>query len=84
MTLAFLTGALAAGMAVAGLSAFVIWIITLVSGSAEPWTVAIWLVPLLAALATVATYVAEVVVERTTQTRKRSTGEPWAYREDDA
>ena len=39
------------------------------------------LVPTLAALAAIATYVAEVFVERGTQARKRATGEPWAYRE---
>ena len=82
MRLAFLTGALAAGLAVAGLSAVVIWVVTLLSASTEPWSVAIWLIPALAALATVATYVAEVLVDRRTQSQKRATGEPWAYRED--
>jgi hypothetical protein len=80
--LAFLTGALGAGIAVAGLSAFVIWIITLVTRSTDPWLVAPWLIPALAGLATIATYVAEEVVERAWQSRKRATGEPWAYRED--
>lgn len=82
MRLAFLTGALAAGLAVAALSAVVIWFVTLLSASTEPWSVAIWLIPTLAATATVATYIAEVLVDRGTASRKRSTGEPWAYRED--
>jgi hypothetical protein len=79
--LAFLTGALACGLVVAGLSALAIWIVTLVSGSPDPWEVAPLVVTSLAALATVATYVAEVVVDRSMQSRKRATGEPWAYRE---
>ncbi len=82
MRLAFLTGALGAGLAVAGLTAFVLWVVTLITGSSSAWTVAIWLIPGIAGLATVATYVAEVIVERGTQSRKRSTGEPWAYRDD--
>ena len=82
MRLAFLTGALAAGIAVAGLSALVIWVITLVTGSTDAWSVAPWLIPSLAGLATVATYVAEELVERAWQSRKRATGEPWAYREE--
>jgi hypothetical protein len=79
--LAFLTGALAAGLAVAGLTALVLWVITLVSASTDPWTVAIWLIPTLAALAAVATYIAEFVVDRRMHSRKRDVGEPWAYRE---
>ena len=82
MRAAFATGALAAGLAVAGLSALVIWLITLISASTDAWTAAIWLIPTLAAVAMVATYVAEVLVERGTASRKRATGEPWAYRED--
>jgi hypothetical protein len=82
MRAAFATGALAAGFAVAALSALVIWIVTLVSGSTDAWAVAIWLIPTLGAVAAVATYVAELRVERGTQARKRTTGEPWAYRED--
>jgi len=79
--LAFLTGALASGLVVAGLSALVTWVVTLVSGSTDPWNVAPLVVTALAALATIATYVAEVVVDRSMQSRKRATGEPWAYRE---
>lgn len=82
MRLAYLTGGLAAGVAVAALSTVVVWAVTVLSGSSEPWAVAVWLVPLLAGLAVVATYAAEAAVDRATQARKRSTGEPWAYRED--
>jgi hypothetical protein len=79
--LAFLTGALACGLVVAGISALAIWIVTLVSGSPDLWDVAPLVVTVLAALASVATYVAELVVDRSMQSRKRATGEPWAYRE---
>lgn len=82
MRAAFATGALASGFAVSALATLVIWVITLLSGSDAAWEPAIWLVPALGAVAAVATYVAEVLVERATQARKRATGEPWAYRED--
>lgn len=81
MRLAFLTGALAAGLAIAGLAAFVLWVITLVSASTDPWSVGIWLIPALAGIAAIATYIAEVIVDRRMHSRKRETGEPWAYRE---
>jgi hypothetical protein len=79
--LAFLTGALAAGFAVGGLVALVLWLITLVGASTDAWAVAVWLIPGMAAVASVATYLAEVLVDRRTDSRKRATGEPWAYRE---
>jgi hypothetical protein len=82
MRLAFATGALAAGFAVAVLAMLVVWVVTLVTRSAEAWTVAPWLIPLLAAVTVVATYAAEVIVDRAVDRRKRETGEPWAYRED--
>lgn len=82
MRVEFVIGALASGLTVAGLSALVIWGVTLVSGSTDPWAIAPLLVSVLAAAAIVATYVAEVMVDRMTQARKRATGEPWAYRED--
>ncbi len=82
MRVAFATGALAAGFAVAVLATLVVWAITLLTRSNDAWSVAPWLIPLLATLTVVATYVAEVVVERATQRRKREAGEPWAYRED--
>jgi len=80
MRVAFATGALASGFAVAALSALVIWAITLVTRSGDAWGAAPWVVSILAALAAVATYVAETFAERATQRRKRETGEPWAYR----
>jgi hypothetical protein len=81
MGLAFLTGAVASGFTAAGLTALVIWIATVLSGSSDPWSIAPWLVTLVAALVAIATYVAEGIVHRRTLARKRSTGEPWAYRE---
>lgn len=81
MRLAFLTGAIASGFAIAVLSTAVVWVVTLVSGSGEAWGVAAWLVPVLGALAALATYAAEVIVDRLSQQRKRATGEPWAYRD---
>jgi hypothetical protein len=39
-------------------------------------------VPLVAGLVAVATYLAETFIHRRSMARKRSTGEPWAYRED--
>jgi hypothetical protein len=81
MRLAFLTGALATGLTVAALTALVIWVITLVARSGDAWAAAPWVVSILAALAAVGTYAAEVFAERATQRRKRETGEPWAFRE---
>lgn len=82
MNLAFLTGALAAGFAGAALSALIIWIVTVVSGSTEPWRTAPLIVALAAAALAIATYAAERFIYRRTQERKRATGEPWAYRDD--
>jgi hypothetical protein len=81
MRLEFVIGALACGLTVAGLTAIIIWVLTLITGSTEPWRVAPVLVTVLAAAAAVATYVAEVIVDRAARARKRATGEPWAYRE---
>ena len=81
MGLAFLTGAVASGFTAAGLTALLIWIATVLSGSSDPWSIAPWLVTLVATLVAIATYVAEGIVHRRTLARKRSTGEPWAYRE---
>ena len=80
MTLAFATGALAAGFTGAGLTALVIWIVTVLTGSTDPWSVAPLVVTLAAALFAVLTYVAERTVHRRSMDRKRSIGEPWAYR----
>lgn len=81
MALAFLTGAVASGFTAAGLTALLIWIATVLSGSSDPWSVAPWLVTSVAALVAIATYVAEGIAYRRTLVRKRSTGEPWAFRE---
>jgi len=80
MMLAFLTGAVASGFTVAGLVALLIWIATVLTGSSDPWSVAPWLVTAVAALVGIATYIAERVAYRRTLARKRSTGEPWAFR----
>jgi hypothetical protein len=82
MNLAFVTGALAAGFTGAALTTLVIWIMTVVSGSTEPWRSAPLIVSVAAGALAIATYAAERYVYRRTQERKRSTGEPWAYREE--
>jgi len=81
MVLAFVTGAVASGFTAAGLTALLIWISTVVSGSTDPWSIAPWLVSAVATLVAVATYIAEGIAHRRTLQRKRSTGEPWAYRD---
>jgi uncharacterized membrane-anchored protein len=81
MTLAFTTGALASALAAAGLTATVIWIATVVSGSRDPWSVAPWLIPLVAVVIGAATFVVERYLHERERARKRAAGEPWAYRE---
>jgi len=81
MVLAFVTGAVASGFSAAGLTALMIWVATVLSGSSDAWSIAPWLVSTVAALVAIATYVAEGIAYRRTLTRKRSTGEPWAFRE---
>ena len=81
MTLAFVTGAAASGFTAAGLTALLIWVATVVAGSSDPWSIAPWLVTGVAALVAIATYVAEGIAYRRTLARKRTTGEPWAFRE---
>lgn len=81
MAMAFLIGAVASGFMAAGLTALAIWVATVVSGSTDPWSIAPWLVSLIAAAVALATYVAEGVVHRRSLSRMRSIGEPWAYRE---
>ena len=81
MNAAFATGALASALAGAGLAAFVIWIVTLVTGSSGPWSVAAWLIPLTAVVIAAGTFVAERYLHHREHARKRSAGEPWAYRE---
>lgn len=82
MNVAFVTGALAAGFTGAALTALVIWVLTVLTGSADPWRVAPLIVALAATAFAVLTYVAERSIYRRSQERKRATGEPWAYRED--
>lgn len=82
MKAAFATGALASGFAAAAGSSLIIWLATVLTRSDDPWSVAPWLVPLVAGLVAVATYLAETFIHRRSMARKRSTGEPWAYRED--
>ena len=81
MTLAFVTGAVASGFTAAGLTALLIWVATVLSGSSDPWSIAPWLVTAAAAVVAIGTYIAEGIVHRRTLARMRSTGEPWAYRE---
>jgi nitrate/nitrite transporter NarK len=82
VNVAFVTGALAAGFTGAALTALVIWVLTVLTGSADPWRVAPLVVALVAAAFAILTYVAERFIYRRSQERKRATGEPWAYRED--
>ena len=81
MTLAFLTGALASGVAAAGLVALIVWILTIVTGSPDPWSVAPWLLPLIAVAVGAATFMAERHLRHRELAQKRATGEPWAYRD---
>jgi uncharacterized membrane-anchored protein len=81
MTLAFTTGAIASALAAAGLTALVIWIATVVTGSSDPWSVAPWLIPLAAVVIGAATFVVERYLHELERARKRAAGEPWAYRE---
>ena len=81
MRLAFATGAIAAGFTAAGLTTLLVWVATVLSGSADPWSIAPWIVSLAAAIVGVATYFAERIVYRRSIARMRATGEPWAYRQ---
>ena len=81
MALAFLIGAVASGFTAASLTALLIWMATLIAGSTDPWSVAPWLVSVVAALVAIGTYLAEGIAHRRTLVRMRSTGEPWAYRD---
>jgi uncharacterized membrane-anchored protein len=80
--LAFATGALASGLVAGGITGLLVWIVTLVTGSADPWSVAPILVATAAAVIGGATYLAERIVYRRSMDRQRSMGEPWAYRGD--
>jgi uncharacterized membrane-anchored protein len=81
MNAAFATGALASALAAAGLTALVVWIATVVTGSSDPWAVAPWLIPVVGVVVGAATFFAERYLHEREGTRKRATGEPWAYRE---
>ena len=83
MRLAFATGAMASALAAAGLTALVVWVVTVVTGSSDPWAVAPWLIPVVAVVIGGATFLAERYLHERTGDRKRRTGEPWAYRSDD-
>ena len=80
MTLAFATGAIAAAFSAAGLTALLVWIATLATGSTQPWSIAPWVVATVAAVVAVATFLAERIAYRRTMARMRAAGEPWAYR----
>jgi hypothetical protein len=82
MRLAFVTGALAGGLAAVALVAFAVWVVTIVSGSSAAWAAAPWLMIGAAALIAAGTYLAERITYRRTMARMRAVGEPWAYRED--
>ena len=78
---AFATGALASALAAAGLTALVVWVATVLTGSSDPWSVAPWLIPVVALVVGAATFLAERYLHEREGARKRATGEPWAYRE---
>jgi hypothetical protein len=81
MKLAFVTGAIASGFAAAGLTALVIWVATVISGSSDPWSVAPAVVAGVSAAVAILTYLAERFIHQRSMSRKRAVGEPWAYRE---
>jgi len=74
VTLAFLTGAVASGFTAAGMSALLIWIVTVISGSSDPWSWAPWVVAFVAILFAAGTYFAEWITHRRSLARKRSHG----------
>jgi hypothetical protein len=82
MGLAFLTGALASGLAAGGLTAALVWLSTLLTGSEDAWGVAPSLIVVVGLIFAAATYLAERVARANDLQRRRATGEPWAYRRD--
>ncbi|MGH2358748.1 MAG: hypothetical protein ACRDGJ_12210 [Candidatus Limnocylindria bacterium] len=80
MRLAFVTGALAAGIAAAGIVALAIWIVTVITGTSGVWGVAGWLVAGIGLVVGGLTYLAEREAHARTVAWMRGTGEPWAYR----
>lgn len=82
MGLAFLTGALASGVAAGGLTATLVWLATVLTGSEEAWGVAPYLIALVAIAFAAVTYGAERIARDRDLRRQRAAGEPWAYRHD--
>jgi cell division protein FtsW (lipid II flippase) len=80
MALAFLTGALAAGLGTSALTALVVWVVTVISGSPDLWVIGGWVIAGLGLLVAGLTYVAERFAREQTYARQRASGEPWAYR----
>jgi hypothetical protein len=81
MNVAFVTGALAAGVAGATLATAVIWVLTVVTGSGDPWRFAPWVVAAVGVLFAAVTYLGERWAHDRTVARRRATGEPWAFRD---
>ncbi|MEO5985993.1 MAG: hypothetical protein ABIW50_02740 [Candidatus Limnocylindria bacterium] len=79
--MAFLTAALASGFSAAVLTTVVVWVVSVVTGSAGPWTAAPWLIVATTTIITATTYLAEVLAYGRTMLRQRSLGEPWAFRD---
>jgi cytochrome b subunit of formate dehydrogenase len=82
MALAFLTGALASGLAAGALTAALVWVTTVLTGSEGAWGVAPYLILVVALAFATATYAAERIARARDLQRRRATGEPWAYRQD--
>jgi len=80
MRLAFVTGALAAGLATTGVAALLVWVVTVITGTSGAWGVAGWLVAAIGVAVAALTYLAEREAHARTTARMRSSGEPWAYR----
>ena len=81
MNLAFATGALASALAAAGLTALVVWVVTVIAGSSDPWSVGPWLIPgAAAAVIGGATFLAERYLhsreERAQASDRRALGVP--------
>ncbi len=84
MKLAFGTGALASGATAAILTGFVIWVVSLLLGWSDPWRGGAALVLIAGVVVALGAYLAEWIAYRRTLTEMRSTGEPWAYRDNDS
>jgi hypothetical protein len=79
-SLAFITGAVAAGVAFAALTALGLWVASLVLGHDGPIEAMAVAVPIVGTGAALLTYVDEVIVYRAEKRSDQSRGEPWAYR----